>query len=169
MRRSPFYVLTCFLTALCMFGCSGASTEIVSSPLVAQQLNDLRCTVEGTWTLRSIDGKSVGEMTNQRWVFRSKGSGVYQQRKGTNTSMNAAVYEGDNPFTWRLDGANLILKMEQGSRTITYLVEDWSQREMSWFNYMLSDRYSVERTADGDYDGCMMLARPSAGDGPAQP
>lgn len=157
------------LAAVCSLGCSGASTSVVSSPLTTEKLNDLHCTMEGTWTLRTIDGKDMGAMTDQRWVFRGKGSGEYQQRRGTNALMSAAVYEGDNPFTWRLDGANLILNLEKGSRTTVYRVDEWSQQEMTWFNYTLSDSYRLERTGDGDYEGCMMIARPSAGDGPVEP
>ena len=166
MSRHHVTVFVCALIVLCILGCAGAFSNVVPSPLHHKRLEDLTCTLEGTWTLRSIDAQATGQMANQQWVFRGNGSGVYKQRRGTNAVIGASVYEGDNNFAWTLDGANLSLVFEEGNRTTVYRVEHWSQQDMSWFNYLLSDLYKLERTGDGDYDGCMMRARPSAGDGP---
>lgn len=143
--------LSFFLSAAVVSTACATSTPVTESPLPLEQQERLRCTLLGTWKLEAIDQEPV-EVVDQYWVFGVDGSGVYQQRPGEGPGA-ATVTGGDNPFQWRLEGRNIFLEGTKGSRTTVFRADDFGTQKMSWFNYRLSDRYSVVRTAAAE-TGC---------------
>jgi hypothetical protein len=156
LRRADFNpaVLAVFIGTISM-SCA-SSTPVSDAPLPEAEQENLRCTLLGTWTLQSIDGEPMQEVVNQSWVFNNDGSGVYQQRPGTGIG-GAMVTSGDNPFQWRLEGRNIFLDGQKGNQTTVYRADSYSDANMRWFNYKLSDNYVLVRTAAAT-DGCAAAA-----------
>ncbi|MGM0556349.1 MAG: lipocalin family protein [Myxococcota bacterium] len=126
--------------ALCVSACSN-STPVQDEPLPEAEQQDLQCTLLGKWKHTHIDGDPV-EYADIAWTFRPDGTGVYDQ------TVRVTGQRGANPFTWRLEGRNIYLELEKGGRTAVYRADKWTDGQMKWFNYRLSDKYTVQRTED---------------------
>lgn len=126
-----------FVLLILLAGCV-SSTPVNPAPLPPDAEAELRCTLVGTWRLTAIDGDPQ-LMSEQTWTFRDDGTGLYEQR---------AMVSGSQEFEWSLEGRNIRLS---GARETTYRADDFGPEAMTWFNYTLSDVFTVERTAG---DGC---------------
>ena len=153
------------LMLLCSLGCSSHATEVKPSPLSAQKQKQLQCALLGSWKLIRMDtARTDDRMFVQKWTFLPNGNGHYEQQKGTDPTLSAAVVEAKHKMQWVLEGRNLRLSRDDGTPDVFYRVDSWSDKSMSWFNYALSNQYELLRTADGDASSCLEEARPVAGD-----
>jgi hypothetical protein len=133
--KTPFAILG--VLAICALACGGVPVK--PAPLDAEAQASLRQTLTAnTWLLEATykrpgDAREpmagVAEIT---YRFGEDGTGLYSQR---------TVVSGDNPFDWRLDGANIVLTNTNGDDMATFRAEDWSPAEMTWFNYRTDDYF----------------------------
>lgn len=142
LSHLPSLGIACVLLAACV-----STTPVQPAPLPADEQEQLRCDLLGSWRLVAIDGEPH-VLSAQTWTFRADGSGVYRQ---------TGMVSGSQPFQWRLDGRNILLS---GSMEIAYRADTIQTGSMVWFNYTNSDEFSVERTAEGT--GCEGTATPLA-------
>lgn len=130
------------VVALLVSACA-SSTPVTDAPLEATKQQELRQTIIGTWHHTHIE-ETDGErepMTAAKisWTFNNDGTGVYHQIVPT-IGMDAK-----NPFQWQLEGRNIRLGMEKGGETTYYRADKWSNGQMKWFNYTMSDYYIVKK------------------------
>lgn len=139
MRRSLQLISS--LIALSLGGCF--STPVAPSPLPVEQQEALRCALLGKWRLVGISGESP-EYSKNTYVFEGSGHGTYtQQQSGVFGSQ--LIPTGTTGFTWHLEGRNLIL---EGSTTATFRVDDWGESSLTWFNYVSSDSFQLNRLGE---------------------
>jgi hypothetical protein len=136
--------LTVFLSVFA-FGCLIAgctnSTPVQDEPLPEAERQELECTLLGKWKHTHIDGEPV-QTAQISWDFRADGSGTYTQVVPT------IGQRATQSFMWTLEGRNIYLNLEKNNKETVYRADNWTDSKMKWFNYRLSDNYTVQRVED---------------------
>jgi hypothetical protein len=143
MWRKTMKLRVLLLFCACSFAMAGCatSTPVTSSPLPEAEQEELRCTLLGKWKHTAIDGDPVN-YADITWSFQPDGNGMYTQ------VVKATGQRGTQTFNWRLEGRNIHLNLEKRNKETVYRADEWSQNDMQWFNYRLSDNYTVQRVED---------------------
>lgn len=141
-----------FLSIVLICSACASSTPVTPFPLPEAEQQVLHCSLLGTWSLVAIDGRPVQDTVVISWQFEQDGTGLYIQRKGTGMG-SFAVTPGDNPFKWRLEGRNIFLDEATRDELVVYRADAYSVDAMTWFNYQLSDQYTLQRVAVPE-EGC---------------
>lgn len=138
MKRC-FVIFLC-LSVLAVAGCAN-STPVNDEPLPDDQQQELRCTLLGKWKHTHIDGDPV-DTAQISWDFRADGSGTYAQ------VVAAIGQRATKSFNWQLKGRNIHLNLQNRDKQTVYRADNWTDSQMTWFNYRLSDTYTVARVED---------------------
>ncbi len=125
-----------------LVGCICMPTRVTEAPLSPQEEERLAATLAsvGTWHVVGFEDRRGNPdddpMGDLIYHFEADGTGYYDQ--------DVMGVSGRNDFDWELEGANLQLHMQRGSRTSTFRVDEFDENGMRWFNYLDSGYFLLE-------------------------
>lgn len=142
-RTSLVFITVTFATVI---GCT-RSPSVEKAPLPKSKQKELKNVVTGTWKLthrkrwERSELEPVKDGTIKKWTLRRDGSIVTETIRGhwfTDPTPHRTT------GTWRLQGRNLKLE-KSDSIEVRFRVEDWSENQMTWYNYDSGSYYVLER------------------------
>ncbi|MBA2661168.1 MAG: hypothetical protein H0U74_02650 [Bradymonadaceae bacterium] len=143
LKNLRLLILT--IAAIGLVACASA-TPVTPAPLEAERQLELTNSLSGSWKLMTVTDKSGAadavDPVSISYTFQNDGTGQYDQ------IVPYGAGSGINPFVWVLEGRNLVLNPEKGDQ-MTYRVDEWSEIQMSWFNYSRTERFLLVRLSAG--------------------
>ncbi|MFB6352325.1 MAG: lipocalin family protein [Bradymonadaceae bacterium] len=129
--------------------CQTTPSEVEPAPMGEAGQKKLRNALIGTWRktegLAAATGNAGGGGGQESdgpivvWTFDQDGTGA-------KTIRPSAEAEGtEQTFQWHLEGRNIVIKYDDGSKANYFRAETWSPAQMQWYRYTTDQSYMVKK------------------------